>query len=122
MSIFDEYLRVAKELVTTQDKLRKAEHDRDRYAKRIRFLQARTNAPANRILSLDEVKAHCEDEYMLPLWLESDLYAFNRYMGYDFMRSFLKSDYAIEMYGKTWRAWERTPTEGQRKMMQWESD
>lgn len=41
MSSWDnEYWDVVKELDKTQRKLRKADHDRQRYAKRIRFLQA----------------------------------------------------------------------------------
>lgn len=35
------YLEAIKELDATQCKLRKADHDRQRYAKRIQFLQAR---------------------------------------------------------------------------------
>lgn len=42
MSSWDnEYWDVVKELDKTQRKLRKADHDRQRYAQRIRFLQAR---------------------------------------------------------------------------------
>jgi chromosome segregation ATPase len=41
MSSWDnEYWDVVKELDKTQRKLRKADHDRQRYARRIRFLQA----------------------------------------------------------------------------------
>lgn len=42
MSAWDrEYYDVVRELDETQRKLRKADHDRQRYARRIRFIQAR---------------------------------------------------------------------------------
>lgn len=41
MSWSAEYWEVVNELDETQRKFRKADHDRQRYAKRIRFLQAR---------------------------------------------------------------------------------
>lgn len=85
--------------------------------------------PKNRVLTLEEVDAHCEGGAdAAPLWVEFDGGA-NGWVLIAPVRETRKMDFVSKLlvtmgilYGKEWRCWLRKPTEAERRETPWEGD
>lgn len=85
--------------------------------------------PKNRVLTLEEVDAHCEGGAdAAPLWVEFDGGA-NGWVLIAPVRETRKMDFVSKLlvtmgilYGKEWRCWLRKPTEAERRGTPWEGD
>lgn len=83
----------------------------------------------NRVLTLEEVDAHCEGGAdAAPLWVEFDGGA-NGWVLIAPVRETRKMDFVSKLlvtmgilYGKEWRCWLRKPTEAERRETPWEGD
>ena len=84
--------------------------------------------PKNRVLTLEEVDAHCEGGAdAAPLWVEFDG-GTNGWVLIAPVRETRKMDFVSKflvtmgiLYGKEWRCWLRKPTEAERLETPWES-
>lgn len=84
--------------------------------------------PKNRVLTLEEVDAHCEGGAdAAPLWVEFDGGA-NGWVLIAPVRETRKMDFVSKLlvtmgilYGKEWRCWLRKPTEEEMEGTPWES-
>lgn len=84
--------------------------------------------PKNRVLTLEEVDAHCEGGAdAAPLWVEFDG-GINGWVLIAPVRETRKMDFVSKLlvtmgilYGKEWRCWLRRPTEAERRETPWES-
>lgn len=84
--------------------------------------------PKNRVLTLEEVDAHCEGGAdATPLWVEFDG-GTNGWVLIAPVRETRKMDFVSKLlatmgilYGKEWRCWLRKPTEAERRGTPWES-
>lgn len=84
--------------------------------------------PKNRVLTLEEVDAHCEGGAdAAPLWVEFDGGA-NGWMLIAPVRETRKMDFVSKLlvtmgilYGKEWRCWLRKPTKEEMEGTPWES-
>lgn len=89
--------------------------------------------PKNRVLTLEEVRAHCADGAdAAPLWYDCKDYSdVNRWMVIDLpkhvfgsaatVNCFVNSHFFGPTYGEEWRCWLRKPTEAERRETPWES-
>lgn len=85
--------------------------------------------PKNRVLTLEEVDAHCEGGAdAAPLWVEFDG-GTNGWVLIAPVRETRKMDFVSKLlvtmgilYGKEWRCWLRKPTEAERRETPWEGD
>ena len=85
--------------------------------------------PKNRVLTLEEVSAHCaEGADAAPLWVEFDR-GINRWVLIAPVRETCKMDFVSNylvimggLYGKRWRCWLRKPTEAERRETPWAGD
>lgn len=85
--------------------------------------------PKNRVLTLEEVDAHCEGGAdAAPLWVEFDG-GINRWVLIAPVRETCKMDFVSKylammgiLYEKEWRCWLRKPTEAERRETPWEGD
>lgn len=88
----------------------------------------RRAAPKNRMLTLEELDAHCEGGAdAAPLWVEFDG-GTNGWVLIAPVRETRKMDFVSKLlatmgilYGKEWRCWLRKPTETERRETPWES-
>lgn len=90
--------------------------------------------PKNRVLTLEEVDAHCEGGTdATPLWYEDkDRSNVSRWMIIDLpkvplgstatVKCLVNSQFFEATYGKEWRCWLRKPTEAERRETPWEGD
>lgn len=90
--------------------------------------------PKNRVLTLEEVDAHCEGGAdAAPLWYErKDHSNVNRWMVIDLpeltfssattVKFLVNSQFFEPTYGEKWRCWLRKPTEAERRETPWEGD
>ena len=84
--------------------------------------------PKNRVLTLEEVDAHCEGGAdAAPLWVEFDG-GTNGWVLIAPVRETRKMDFVSKLlvtmgilYGKEWRCWLRKPTEEERREIPWEN-
>lgn len=84
--------------------------------------------PKNRVLTLEEVSAHCaEGADAAPLWVEFDG-GINGWVLIAPVRETCKMDFVSKylammgiLYEKEWRCWLRKPAEAERRETQWES-
>lgn len=85
--------------------------------------------PKNRVLTLEEVDAHCEGGAdAAPLWVEFDG-GTNGWVLIAPVRETRKMDFVSKLlvtmgilYGKEWRCWLRKPTEEERRETPWAGD
>ncbi len=85
--------------------------------------------PKNRVLTLEEVDAHCEGGAdAAPLWVEFDG-GTNGWALIAPVRETRKMDFVSKylvtmgiLYEKEWRCWLRKPTDAERREMPWEGD
>ncbi|WP_418920136.1 hypothetical protein [Alistipes putredinis] len=85
--------------------------------------------PKNRVLTLEEVDAHCEGGAdAAPLWVEFDG-GINGWVLIAPVRETCKMDFVSKylammgiLYEKEWRCWLRKPTEAERRETPWEGD
>lgn len=87
--------------------------------------------PKNRVLTLEELKAHCEGGAdAAPLWYEGkDRSNINRWMVIDLpelafgstttVKRLVNSQFFEPTYGEEWRCWLRKPTEAERREIPW---
>lgn len=95
---------------------------------RLQTVSSRRAEPKNRVLTLEEVSAHCaEGADAAPLWVEFDR-GVNRWVQIAPVRETCKmefvSKYLVTMgvlYGKGWRCWLRKPTKEEMEGTPWES-
>lgn len=88
----------------------------------------RRTEPKNRVLTLEEVDAHCEGGAdAAPLWVEFDGGA-NGWVLIAPVRETRKMDFVSKLlvtmgilYGKEWRCWLRKPTKEETEAAPWES-
>ena len=90
--------------------------------------------PKNRVLTLEEVSAHCaEGADAAPLWYErKDHSNVNRWMVIDLpelafgstatVKRLVNSPFFEPTYGEKWRCWLRKPTEEEREGTPWAGD
>lgn len=91
-------------------------------------LRKHEDAMTNRVLTLEEVDAHCEGGAdAAPLWVEFDG-GTNGWVLIAPVRETRKMDFVSKLlvtmgilYGKEWRCWLRKPTEAERRETPWES-
>ena len=88
--------------------------------------------PKNRVLTLEEVSAHCaEGADAAPLWYDEKDRNVNRWMVIDLpelafgstatVKRLVNSQFFEATYGEKWRCWLRKPTEAERQETPWES-
>lgn len=101
----------------------------DKIIERLQAVSSRRAEPKNRVLTLEEVSAHCaEGADAMPLWLENrkkeDV---SRWMLADTPEFVCDSSMTIKYllgtkmqgYGETWRCWVRKPTEEETEGTPW---
>lgn len=88
----------------------------------------------NRVLTLEEVEAYCEEggADATPLWYDEKANYVSRWMVIDLpklafgstitVKCLVNSKFFVPTYGKEWRCWLRKPTETERRETQWEGD
>lgn len=101
--------------------------------KRLQAVSSRRAEPKNRVLTLEEVSAHCaEGADAAPLWYEGkDHYNVNRWMVIDLpelafggaatVKRLVNSQLYEPTYGEKWRCWLRKPTKEEMEGTPWES-
>lgn len=101
---------------------------------RLQAVSSRCVEPQNRVLTLEELKAHCEGGAdAAPLWYDCKDYSdVNRWMVIDLpkhvfgsaatVNCFVNSQFFEPTYGEKWRCWLRKPTEAERREISWEGD
>ena len=88
--------------------------------------------PKNRVLTLEEVEAHCEGGAdATPLWYDEKERNVSRWMVIDLpelafgstatVKRLVNSQFFEATYGEKWRCWLRKPTEAERWETPWES-
>lgn len=95
---------------------------------RLQAVSSRRVEPKNRVLTLEEVDAHCEGGAdAAPLWVEFDG-GTNGWVLIAPVRETRKMDFVSKLlvtmgilYGKEWRCWLRKPTEEERREIPWEN-
>lgn len=100
----------------------------DEIIERLQAVSSRRAEPKNRVLTLEEVDAHCEGGAdAAPLWVEFDGGA-NGWVLIAPVRETRKMDFVSKLlvtmgilYGKEWRCWLRKPTEEERREIPWEN-
>ena len=100
----------------------------DKIIERLQAVSLRRVEPKNRVLTLEEVDAHCEGGAdAAPLWVEFDGGA-NGWVLIAPVRETRKMDFVSKLlatmgilYGKEWRCWLRKPTDAERRETPWES-
>ena len=100
----------------------------DKIIERLQAVSSRRVEPKNRVLTLEEVDAHCEGGAdAAPLWVEFDG-GTNGWVLIAPVRETRKMDFVSKLlvtmgilYGKEWRCWLRKPTEAERRETPWES-
>lgn len=93
---------------------------------RLQAVSSRRAEPKNRVLTLEEVDAHCEGGAdAAPLWVEFDG-GINRWVLIAPVRETCKMDFVSKylammgiLYEKEWRCWLRKPTEEERQETPW---
>lgn len=90
--------------------------------------------PENRVLTLEEVKAYCEEggADATPLWYDEKANYVSRWMVIDLpklafgstitVKRLVNSQIFEQTYGEEWRCWLRKPTEAERRGTPWEGD
>ena len=104
----------------------------DKIIERLRAVSSRRIEPQNRVLTMEEVKAYCEDgANAAPLWYEGkDYYNINRWMLIDLqklafgstitVKCLVNSQFFEPTYGEEWRCWLRKPTKEEMEGTPWE--
>lgn len=98
----------------------------DEIIERMQAVLSRRAEPKNRVLTLEEVSAHCaEGADAAPLWVEFDGGA-NGWVLIAPVRETRKMDFVSKLlvtmgilYGKEWRCWLRKPTEEEMEGTPW---
>lgn len=101
----------------------------DEIIERLQAVSSRRAEPKNRVLTLEELDAHCEGGAdAAPLWVEFDG-GTNGWVLIAPVRETRKMDFVSKLlatmgilYGKEWRCWLRKPTEAERRETPWEGD
>lgn len=93
----------------------------------------RRAGPKNRVLTLEEVDAHCEGGAdAAPLWYDEKERNVSRWMVIDLpelafgstatVKRLVNSQFFEQTYGEKWRCWLRKPTETERRGTPWAGD
>lgn len=97
------------------------------------YLMATTRVePKNRVLTLEEVKAHCEGGAdAAPLWYDEKERNVSRWMVIDLpelafgstatVKRLIDKQFFVPTYGEKWRCWLRKPTDAEMRETLWES-
>jgi hypothetical protein len=101
----------------------------EKIIERLQAVSSRRVEPKNRVLTLEEVDAHCEGGAdAAPLWVEFDG-GTNGWVLIAPVRETCKMDFVSKLlatmgilYGKEWRCWLRKPTEAERQETPWEGE
>lgn len=106
----------------------------EKIIERLQAVSSRRAEPKNRVLTLEEVSAHCaEGADAAPLWYErKDHSNVNRWMVIDLpeltfgsattVKRLVNSQFFEPTYGEKWRCWLRKPTEAERRETPWAGD
>lgn len=100
----------------------------EKIIERLQAVSSRRVEPKNRVLTLEEVDAHCEGGAdAAPLWVEFDG-GTNGWVLIAPVRETRKMDFVSKLlvtmgilYGKEWRCWLRKPTKEEMEGTPWES-
>lgn len=100
----------------------------EKIIERLQAVSSRRADPKNRVLTLEEVDAHCEGGAdAAPLWVEFDG-GTNGWVLIAPVRETRKMDFVSKLlvtmgilYGKEWRCWLRKPTKEEMEGTPWES-
>lgn len=98
----------------------------EKIIERLQAAVSRRAEPKNRVLTLEELDAHCEGGAdAAPLWVEFDG-GTNGWVLIAPVRETRKMDFVSKLlatmgilYGKEWRCWLRKPTEAERRETPW---
>ena len=98
----------------------------EKIIERLQAAAMRHVEPKNRVLTLEEVSAHCaEGADAAPLWVEFGR-GIDRWVLIAPVRETCKMDFVSQylvvmggLYGKEWRYWLRKPTEAERRETPW---
>ena len=98
---------------------------------RLQAVSLRRVEPENRVLTLEEVDAHCEGGAdAAPLWYDEKERNVSYWMVIDLpglafgsmatVKRLIDKQFFVPTYGEKWRCWLRKPTEAERRETPWE--